>query len=254
MSLHALPMTATVPRLTLFREVLWEVARRNNAFPEEEGLGRGMAGQMVGAINACYRFCYQFYDWPESVKIAKVVLNKHPVTGTPWMPRSFQIGYLNYGRIFGVYDRHPLADERAKEVPYRHGPDGLYFSQEEPVWLHYRPDVIRFTAEEWDETRSYPPYPTDSRVYYPEDGSCYRWIYNTESPAGVAPDGFYWERIPFLTILFEAVVAGSHAMTKTTEGQAGTASAIERMMIDHLEQELMQMSVQEGQSKFSRVA
>ena len=252
--LNVLPMEATAPRLTLFRDVLWEVARRNNAFPEEEGLGRGMAGQMAGAINSCYRYCYQFYDWPESVRIDKVVLHAHPVTGTPWMPRTFALNYLNYGRIFGIYGAHPLADENAKLVSYRHGPDGIYLDTEDPVWVHYRPDLSKFTAEEWDETRSYPPYPADSRVYYPEDGNCYRWRYNTSTTAGEAPDGFYWEVIPFLTILFEAVVAGAHAMTKTTEGQAGTSTKIEQMMVEHLEQELMQMTVQEGQAKFLRVA
>jgi hypothetical protein len=163
MAAHLLPIEATAPRLTVFREVLWEVARRNNAFPEEDGLGR-------------------------------------------------------------------------------------------PVWMHYRPDLVKFTAEEWDETRTYPPYPADSRVYYPGDGNCYKWYYNTDTTAGQAPDGFYWQVIPFLTILFEAVVAGAHAMTKTTEGQAGTATAVERMMIEHLEQELQQMTVQEGQARFLRVA
>lgn len=259
MPLGTWPANQILPRVASFKTALWAVAGENGHVSELDGLPVEMAHRIAGCISRAYKYALEFYDWPEAAVYSSFALGLHPVTGTPFLPRSKSDGtpYIypvtDYGRLYAVWDKHPAAFPDARQIAYRFGPDGLYLDEELPtVTLHHRPSAPRFTAEEWDATRE---YGRSAMVYHPETGHCYRALDPVvgEVPQAVAyQPGNPWEMQPILSCLLEPTIEGAFALLKRSEGQTSSANLIESAMQHLLEQEILQFTGQEGQTKFYR--
>jgi hypothetical protein len=69
-------------------------------------------------------------------------------------------------------------------------------------------------------------------------------------PLAKPPQYGQWEIQPLLACLVEPTVEGAFALLKRSQGQTGTADAIQGAMQHLLEQEILQFTGQESQTKF----
>ncbi len=247
-----------VPRIVPFQTALWDVAAQDGLVPEVDGLQIEVAHQLASHITRAYKYALDFYDWPEASIFTAVDVVQHPQWNTPFVPRVLADGYpatpnaypiFDYGRLFGVWTTNPAADPDARLLSYRFGPDGLYLDEEiATVALHHRQSAPRFTATEWDSGRQ---YSKGQIVYHAATGHCY--IAN-EAAVGQAPAPFQhaWRTLPLLACLLQPTIDGAYALYKRSEGQASTARLLQDAMTHLLEQEILQFSNQEQQTKYLR--
>lgn len=257
MPLGTWPLNQILPRVVPFRTVLWAVAGEDGHVPEmPDGITSETAHRIAHCITRAYKYALEFYDWPEAAIYSTFPLGLHPTTETPFIPRSLSDGtpYIypvtDYGRLYAIWDKHPAAHSDARQIDYRFGPDGIYLDEElAEVTLHHRRSAPRFTAEEWDAARQ---YVRNDSVYHPATGHCYRALDPQvgEVPLAKPPQFGQWEIQPLLACLVEPTIEGAFALLKRSQGQTGTADAIQGAMQHLLEQEIMQFTNQEGQSKF----
>lgn len=261
MPLGTWPVNSTHARVVPFKTALWAVAAEDGMIAEADGLTIQAAHQIANCITRAYKYALEFYDWPEAAIYSTFNLGLHPVTGTPFIPRAQSDGtpniypVIDYGRLYGVWTKHPAAFPDAREVAYRFGPDGIYLDEELPqVTLHHRRSAPRFTATEWDASRA---YVRNDHVYHPETGHCYRALdpATGEVPQAKPPEaGLPWEILPILQCLLEPTVEGAFALLKRSQGQSSTADMIQGSMEHLLEQEILQFTNQESQTKFYQTA
>lgn len=249
-----------VPRVVPFKTVLWDVAAQDGTVAEVDGLPIEMAHQIAGFITRAYKYALEFYDWPEAAIYTEVPLGIHPKWDVPFVPRVIPEGMppiptafpvFEYGRLYGVWTANPAADPTARQIPYRFGPDGLYLDEEmQTVVLHHRVGASRFTAVEWDPAIL---YRKGQVIYHPDTEHCYL---ANGAAAGEPPAPFMdqWRALPLLACLHQPTVEGAYALLKRSEQQTGTASVLQDAMTHLLEQEILQFSNQEGQTKFARFA
>lgn len=261
MSLGTWPVNSIHARVVPFKTALWAVAGEDGHVPEGDGLPVELAHRIAACLTRAYKYALEFYDWPEAAIYTTFNSGLHPVTGTPFIPRAQSDGtpniypVIDYGRLYAVWDKHPAAFPEARQLSYRFGPDGIYLDEElAQVTLHHRRSAPRFTATEWDATRT---YVRSELVYHPETGHVYRALDPEagEVPLAVPPEsGQAWEIQPILSCLLEPTVEGAFALLKRSQGQTSTADVIQGAMQHLLEQEIMQFTNQEGQTKFYRHA
>lgn len=249
-----------VPRIVPFKTALWDVAAQDGLVAEVDGLPTEMAHLLARYISQAYKYALEFYDWPEASIFTEVAVCLHPQWDTPFIPRIIPEGtpstpnaypLFEYGRLFGVYTQNPAAHADAREISYRFGPDGLYLDTEiETVVLHHRQGAPRFTATEWSSTTQ---YRHGQVVYHEPTEHCY--ICNAAA-IGQAPQLFdhAWRVLPILSCLLQPTIEGAYALLKRSEGQASTAVVLQDSMTHLLEQEILQFSNQESQTKFTRLA
>jgi len=249
-----------VPRVVPFKTALWDTAAQDGTVAEIDGLALELAHQLATHITRAYKYALEFYDWPEASIYTSVPLGQHPQWNKPFVPRIMPEGMpptpnaypvFEYGRLYGVWTANPAADPEARPLSYRFGPDGLYLDEElETVVLHHRQGAPRFTATEWSQSVQ---YRRGQVVYHPDTEHCY--IAN-EPQTGQAPQPFQhaWRTQPLLSCLLQPTIEGAYALLKRSEGQTSTAAVLQDSMTHLLEQEILQFSNQEQQTKFARYA
>lgn len=247
-----------VPRVVPFKTALWDTAAQDGTVAEVDGLPLELAHQLANYIARAYKYALEFYDWPEAAIYTPVSLGIHPQWDVPFVPRIMPEGMpatpnaypvFEYGRLYGVWTANPAADPTARQLTYRFGPDGLYLDEElETAVLHHRQGAPRFTATEWSATTQ---YRRGQVVYHPETEHCY--IAN-EPAVGQVPAPFQhaWRTLPILSCLLQPTIEGAYALLKRSEGQTNTAAVLQDAMTHLLEQEILQFSNQESQTKFAR--
>ncbi len=244
-----------VPRVVPFKTALWAVAAQDGCIAEIDGLPVELAHQIAGCISRAYKYALEFYDWPEAALYTQVTLGQHPQWDVPFVPRVMPEGFppfafpiFEYGRLYGVWTANPAADPSARPLTYRFGPDGLYLDEEvESVVLHHRQGAPRFSAEEWNVAST---YPRGKVIYHPDTEHCY--LMNTAAPGEVpVPFSDSWRVLPILSCLLEPTIEGAFALLKRSQGQAGTAAVLQDAMQHLLEQEILQFTNQEQQTKFA---
>lgn len=244
-----------VPRVATFKAALWAVASEDGMVCEVDGGPmEELAHRIAYCVTRAYKYALEFYDWPEAAIYTPVSVGMHPQWDKPFIPRVQPEGYppfafpvFDYGRLYGVYTANPAADPTARALTYRFGPDGLYLDEEiETIVLHHRQSAPRFSATVWDSNTD---YSRTTVVYHPPTGHCF--MQNTAAQ-GQEPVVFgnEWRVLPLLACLLEPTVEGAFALLKRSQGQSGTAEVLQASMQHLLEQEILQFTNQEGQTKF----
>lgn len=226
-------------RTVRFKDVLWSAATKVGLIPELDGLGSVEAYQLVDAINSAYRVGWFYYPWPEAQRCEAF---------TPELRDGYRVVPLSSaGKVLsvidGIYDKDPRVNADAREVVNVTQGDWIFFNEPpEAVWIVYTPPAPRFSSRAWDAGTV---YVSGDVVYAADRGECY--VALVEGPFSGVPvtDGTYWEVVPFMALLEEAVKAGAVAGFLNSEGQFATAERIRVVVEEALADEADKLILRE---------
>ena len=156
-----------------FREVLFDIARKNSIDPESSNFLEKEAIAIGTFIDQWVRRTYPSADWPEWTTINEFSPFNHIVPWDTFVVLLDDTLPVRIGRVFTVY----LVDPRTTPAPVSTGhtllDTGIHCGYEHgnSVWIKYMPPAPRFNAQRWrpDET-----YSRNDIRYSSTTGECYR--------------------------------------------------------------------------------
>lgn len=233
-----------------FKIVLWSAARKLGIGPETDGIDKAIAAQLVDGMNTAMKLAWEYHDWPQLMTTASYTVTAHPDSGgSRYLANVTGTGQDRFGTVFNIFDGDPRK-ANAKRLKFLLLEDGYYLNQNAPatVWVQHRRPCPTFTDAVYEAR----VYAVDEVVYVPGDGLVYRCTAlvtsgNTPAPG---PSVAGWTTEYFPKFLAEAVKFGAVASMNRSEGQAGTASGIEAIMVEFLDHEIDQIATQQRQQKY----
>jgi len=193
-------------------------------------------------INAAYELAWEYYDWPETLST------------TERTPVERVIGHAQAGQeaihlMVQIYNRDPeaVSDKRPVAVPFHENVDGWVLLRDvNPVWCVYQKQPPQFTLTAFVLGNA---HVAGERVFdVAGGGECYRAL--QAAPANTAlTDVAYWEVIPCLAVLRQAVVMGVIGALIDSGGQTQTGAVKISNMSEALDNKILLLTDRSGRVK-----
>lgn len=174
-------VTTLPARRVRFRDLLYGVAKRAGLAPEAEGIPGPVAAEITEGINTCYKIAWEYYDWPETLKLAPVTFDNPEDNRILW-----DITTLDIANVHGLYevcasDPNPTTpSKRGAKIPFQLTADGIIPTTHgrESLLVDYKREAPQFSYIPWEAARNPLTYYPDDVVYNPVDGCCYKRLAN----------------------------------------------------------------------------
>lgn len=231
-------------RTVTFQRVRDGVWTRTGGDPSvQNNLQTNAAYAITEYINEAYKTAWQFYEWPDALTVEQRTFSSQLVE---WE----QSGQTAIETMIGLHQDDPRKNDYARPVAWRTAPEGIYVDkafESATLWFTYRAPAPWFTAAEYANSTS---YAIGDRVYYGTTGECY---INIQAGTGNLPtDTDYWTKLDFLAILEAPVKQGARSEWLREEGQDATSTLAEEKMYSLLEDEILRLETQQGDTRRAR--
>lgn len=229
-----------------FRQVLFGICRRVDKDVPTDTRTAAHFGEF---INSAVKLAWEYYPWPERLKLQSEALQAHPdIAGARYIPRLTASRHI--ALLSNLFSACPLVSSSFQAIPFTERADGFYVHPAcswETVWLDYRAAPPEFTSDLHDPDKTYEAASLVWEGQVNGLGHVFKALQNVPAATALS-NAEYWEAVTIPARLSEAVMAGAIGAFHASEGNHGTARVKLEYMQDLIEHEIIQITSQSGQN------
>lgn len=231
-------MALLARRQLRFLDLLHGVAFRLGMDPAED-LTNQDARALAEYLTESYRFCYEFFPWPETLQRAQLTVASNQVE---WEDGGGD--HLTLGQVTRVTQRDPWVDTNPNDYEWRYSNAGIILPRVESgtVYVEWQPRCWPLTVTNYDSTVVYAAGDT---VYYLGRVYAYTGTVDANTPDASTE----WDELPIPYYLRDAIIAGAHATKLMEEGQHASAMLPDQIMEGMLEREMAKLHTFSGKTE-----